>query len=211
MAFAIRIYVDLQNRGLVQAFNSTSPAVFPTLRQGEEPTLQLFFLDNSNATPSQPYAFFAFPGATIKLGIMQGKPTGGADTLIAAQFLWSPITNGFQAMLDCNTTEIATALAGVSQVDCTTEIEVTPSGEDPVKYFQGPMVIQAAVIDPASPTPAPLPSYMTRDEALATFLKFINLPGETCTLVSIDGTKATIIGTNNDGSFDELPVDPYVP
>jgi len=211
MASALKIFVDLQRRILVAAFNSTTPVAFPTLRQGETPVIQIFFLDSSNATPSQPYAFFDFTGATIKLGICAGKPTGGSDTLIAYNDVWTPIANGFQGDLSCNTAEITAALAGVSEKACTAEIEVTPSGEDPVKYFQGPMTMQAAVIDPGAPVPLPLPSYMSRLECLATFVKFIGLPGETITIVAPDGGSANILETLNGGAYNVDPINPYVP
>lgn len=209
MAGPIRIYNDIQNRKLVVSNADGTNTSFPTLVQGEQPVLNLFFMEPADAGLTDPFDFVNFTGATIKLGIIAGAPTGGPDTLIAYQPTWAQITNGWQARLDCNTLGISNALNGNDDVGCTVEIEVTESGGYPVKYFQGGCTIKSAVIDSNSVGSVTLSIPLSLAEGDARYAKKIGLAGETITLVSPDGTKAVLLGCNDDGTFRTDLINPY--
>jgi hypothetical protein len=201
MAAPLRIYVNTTTRSLVVAPTNLQATGFPELRQGEEPTVQLYFLDSSNANLSNPPSYVNFSGATLKLGIMAGSPTGGPDALIAFQDTWAAISGGFQALLNCSTVAISNAIGNASSVACTSEIEVTEQGGFPVKYFQGGCTIQAAVIDSLSTVPVPISNYLTQNEIDATYERKIGKSGDVLRLVSPSGQWAAELKCNNDGTF----------
>jgi hypothetical protein len=200
MAGPLRIYVDTQNRRLVRSNTNASDVSFPNLIQGETPTVQLYFLDPTNGSQANPFSYVGLSGATLKLAIINGSPTGGADTAIANQETWSTISGGFSSTLNCATVGISNALGSGSSLSGTVEIEVTESGGTPVKYFQGAATIKSAVIDSSTNTPTPVSSYLTANEVNAGYLKFVNAPGVVVRFVSPSGVWARDIGVNDDGS-----------
>lgn len=208
---ALPIFIDYLARRFTLGAANKGDAARLIFRQGETVAVQLYFMDSTGGTLSSPFpAYWAPAGMTIKLGICEGAPTGVTDVLLAFQDTWTPITNGWSGSLNCNTTEIANALAAASSVACTIEIEVTESGGSPVKLVQDACTITAAVIDDGSTTPAPVSEYPTRNEALATFVRFINTAGSSIILVSPDGTKAVELKCGNDGSLIPAVIDPWV-
>lgn len=209
MAGPLRLFFDVQNRKLVKSFTDTTGASFPLLRQGESPAIQLYFVDPNGGTTSDPFDYVNFGSSTIKMATIAGDPTGGPDTAIASQETWTAITNGFQATYNCNTVGISNAIGSAASISCTTEIEVTEPGESPVKYFQGSNTIQAAVIDTSTVGPAAATEYLSRNEGNATYVKIIGAAGDTITLPSPDGTKAVVIGCNNNGTVRLDIIDPY--
>lgn len=198
MAGPLRLYVDTQNRKLVQSNTNAADKSFPTLVQGEVPDVQIYFLQPTG-TFSAPYNFVNFSGSTLKMGIMAGEPTGGSDTLIAFQDTWTAISNGFQAEFSLNTVGISNALGGNPTVGCTAEIELSEPGDDPVKYFQGSCTIKAAVIDDSGTIPTPASSYVTRNEANASYLKKVEDNGIVWECRSPNGVYARLIGVDNNG------------
>lgn len=203
MPGAIPIFVDAQNRTLVTGLlENTIIQRFPTLRQGEAPTIQIEFL-NPSSTPSllAPFTVADFTGYTMKVGICAGSPTGGADTLLAYQDSWTLASGIWSALLDCNTVNMATALAAVASLECTIEIELTPPAGSPIKIFQGPVTCESAVIDNTSTTPGAAQTFISRAEAIAAFVKKVGDAGETITLTSPDGTKQGLLYWGDDGAF----------
>src|SRR3990167_1924466 len=93
MAGPLQIFVDIQNRKLVASNTSKTEVRWPTMVQGETPTLQIFFQtpDPTNAL-NVPYALTQFTAPTIKVALISGNPTGGADTALAYQETWTAIT-----------------------------------------------------------------------------------------------------------------------
>jgi len=213
MAGPLRIYNDTQTRKLAKSFADPAEVSFPELKQGEVPIIQLFFQDSTDGTANIPFTRVNFAGSTLKLGIVAGDPTGGPDTLIAYQDSWTGITNGFQGALNLNTVGISNAIGNASSRACTVEIEVTEAGGNPVKYYQGPVTIKAAVIDGLSTVPTPIASYLTKNEARATYVPIVGVSSGSITLVSQSGTKAIILTCTNDSppQLGIATIDPYTP
>lgn len=204
----LNLYVDIQARRLVKSSVSTAQASAPIFRQGESPTLRIYFLDPDGGTVSAPYPTPYKPaGLGVKVGVCAGTPTGATDTLVAYQDTFTQTGNYFTAALNCNTSEMAAALASDAQLSGRVEIEVTPSGESPIKLVQDLCLLQAAVIDDANVIPTPRSEYPTRGEASATYVKRIGLAGESFILVSPDGTKAVELACTDAGKLDvtEIP------
>lgn len=205
---ALPLTIDILGRRFTASQTSKADPAKLVLRQGETVKAQLFFVDSTAGTLSSPFpSYWAPAGLTIKLGICAGAPTGGSDTLLVYQDTWTEISNGYQGSLNINTVAIASALASASSVECTIEIEVTESGESPVKLVQAACTITAAVIDDGAAIPTPAAEYPTRNEANATYVKRIGLAGETIVLVSPDGTKAVELACTDAGKLDvtEIP------
>lgn len=200
MAGPLRIFNDIAGRRLVASNTKSTEVSFPTLVQGEQPTIQLYFLDPTSGNFASPFTYVGLSGATLKLGIINGNPTGGPDTLIAYQDTWTAISSGFQGTLDCATIGISNAIGGSSSASCTVEIEVTESGGTPVKYFQGGVTIKGAVIDSLSMVPTPAASYLTAKEIEASYLKKVESAGQIWRSVSPNGLYGTDWGTNDDGT-----------
>lgn len=96
--------------------------------------------------------------------------TGGADaasenmgtiTADPAGLRVIPLRSG---ELDLSTPGIELLLAGQESVSVFLEIEGTPSGGSPRKLYKKPILLVAAVIDPASMSPQPRPSFYSSDE-----------------------------------------------
>jgi len=203
----LNLYVDIQARRLVKSSVSTAQASSPVFRQGESPTLRVYFLDPDGGTVSAPYPTAYKPaGLGVKVGLCAGTPTGGTDTLVAFQDTFTQTGNYFTASLNCNTSEMAVALASAAQLAGRIEIEVTPSGESPIKLVQDLCLLQAAVIDDAGVIPTPRSEYPTRGEANATYTKRIGLAGESIILVSPDGTKAVELVCTDAGKLDVIEI-----
>lgn len=196
----LRLYTDIQNRVRVKSFTDAGKAGALTLRQGEQPTIYLAFLDNANATAGEPFTSYYKPsGLGIKLGISQ-TVTGGTDDLLAFQDTWSADGNGFSARLNLNTSEIATALATAGSIPAYLEIETTEPADYPIKWIQERITIQAGVIDDASMVPVPVSEFYTKNEALATFLKKTGAAGEEWVSTSPNGLWQRVMGVNDDGT-----------
>lgn len=209
MSIPVKLFIDIQARRLVLSDLATPNVPGPLLRQGETVAFQLYFLDSTGATPGNPYpAFFTPAGLTIKMGVCATTTLGTGKTVIAFQDTWTPISNGYAGNLDCATVDFGTALATVASLAGTLEIEYTESGGSPVKPIITPCQLQAAVIQPTSTIPTPTPSYPTRNEANATYARFINLAGASIILVSPDGLSAIECKCGNDGSFITAQIDP---
>jgi len=211
MAAPLNLYLDCGNRKLVKSYTDAGAFSLPSFMQGETLPIRIYPVE-ATGTISSPFSYTDLHGGTVKLALCggSGTPTGASDTIIAAQYTWSEITNGFSADLNMNTDEVTAFIGTASSKGSTLEIEYTPAAGSPIKYLQQSVTVKAAVIDVASVTPAPNPSYPTRAEVTAGFVKFIGLPGETVTLVSPDGSKAVIFGCRDDGTVQMDVIDPYV-
>ena len=199
----MQLFIDDVNRQLVTSFtDKTVLTVFPTLRQGEKPTMQFKFLTPvSTASLSAPFTVSDFTGYTMKVGICAGNPTGNSDTALAYQDSWTLSAGIWSAGLDLNTVPLGTALGTAAILACTIEVELTPAAGSPIKVLQIPVTIQSAVIDSATSAAGVAANYITRQEAVAGYVPREGPAGQGFILTSADGTKQGLIYWGDDGEL----------
>lgn len=171
MATRLKLTIDALNRTLAKSFSSASAFSFPPLIQGETVTLELLFVvPAASPTALVPFSKTSYTGASFRVGLCggSGRPTGsaGGPVIIAYQNSFSEVSSDlagstWEGDLDLNTAEVAAFLAALSSNVSTLEIEITPSGGDPLKVIQTPITVKAEVLESGATVPLPLDQYLT--------------------------------------------------
>ena len=87
------------------------------------------------------------------------------------QTTWTPITNGWTAVLDLSTFELAASLAGVDATGMYFEARITDPSGNPRVWAQPLMLVRNRVINPGSLVPADRDSYLTAAEVRDGFVQ----------------------------------------
>ena len=87
------------------------------------------------------------------------------------QTTWTPITNGWTAVLDLSTFELAASLAGVDATGMYFEARITDPSGNPLVRAQPLMLVRNRVINPGSLVPADRDSYLTAAEVRDGFVQ----------------------------------------
>lgn len=197
MAIRLDLYVDIVGKRLVnragQAFSM--PAQF----QGDTVPMSVTLLA-PDPTLFNTYTAQDISGASLKLAVSD-TPTGtaGGPTPFVTQFTWTQdtVNNRFTATVAFNTAELTTWLGSAASKTGYLELEMT-EGAGVTTIYQGGLTINAEVIETGTVTVAAGLTPLSREEALALFVKKIGDPGETATFTSPNGTYQRIIGVNDD-------------
>ena len=89
----------------------------------------------------------------------------------ALQTVWSTITNGWSARLDCNTRGLLDFLEGEVSAGSTLELQLVDSSQNVRTVGQVDCIIRNEAIDEASTIPTPFPSYLTAAQVGQNFLQ----------------------------------------
>jgi hypothetical protein len=89
----------------------------------------------------------------------------------ALQTVWSTITDGWSARLDCNTRGLLDFLGGSISAGSTLEFQLVDSSQNVRTVGQIDCIIRNEAIDEASTIPTPFPSYLTATQVGQNFLQ----------------------------------------
>ena len=89
----------------------------------------------------------------------------------ALQTVWSTITNGWSARLDCNTRGLLDFLEGEVSAGSTLELQLVDSSQNVRTVGQVDCIIRNEAIDEASTIPTPFPSYLTAAQVGQNFVQ----------------------------------------
>ena len=208
MASVLDIWVDFRNRKLlsgqrVAAMHGSGDWVFPLCLHNENINIKWRFLrQNTVGDPRNPNEFTPTAGAALTFAIYSAARTELAKTLPGS---WTANTaeNSLYGQINLYTAPMIAqfdpTVAGVFNIRCIGEIKLVLA--DGTYGMQFPVYVDKSLIEGGTSAPVPSSSYLSRDEAMALFVKYVNNPdGATCTLTSPDGLHERIIGVNNDGS-----------
>ena len=208
MASVLDIWVDFRNRKLlsgqrVAAMHGSGDWLFPRCLHNESINIKWRFLQqNTVGDPRNPNSFAPVAGSALTFAIFSAARVELAKTLPVG---WTPNTseNSLSGQINLYTAPMIALFdpttPGVFNIQCIGEIKFVLS--DGTYGMQFPIFVDKSLIEGAISQPVPSSSYLTRDEAMALFVKYVNNPdGATCTLTSPDGLHDRIIGVRNDGS-----------
>lgn len=193
----LRLYTDTTERKLVKSQYSTAGYGLPAVIQGETLSLELMFLTpNVAAGINSPYSILNISAYSLRVGI--GTQGGTPAT---QQSTWSTAPDGsyFFGVLPMNTAGIATLLGSNTQVSTTFEIELSLAGS-PDKPILIPITVKKPVLPLGSPDPTPGVTYVTTEQATATYARLYGLPGQMHTFISENGLWGRTIGVDNEGN-----------
>ena len=167
MAQELSIYVHTGAQSPASAFVKSE--VYPTQTPevfdfvfGDQVNLNVFLVDGAGG-------FDAISGlGTHTLRVAIGTPGG---TPAALQDTWSTITDGWEALLDLNTTGIQSLLAGEASVNTHVEVEVTDGSGNKRTYGQRKIRVLNQTIGSAAVSPTPTSSFYTKVETNAKFVQ----------------------------------------
>jgi hypothetical protein len=194
------LFVNVTERKLVRS--ATDPATFQLAERafvaGDKVIFRvMFLLRTSFAYGVTQFSQINPSGLAIKLGVGQ---EGGNTFSETTSFSISG--NQIIGTLDLTTAEfVAAANAGTATVFY---IKTSEGGGDYQTVFETPITPRKS-ISSVTTTPAAGATYLTRDECLALFVKYIGDAGKSVTLTSPDGTKGTVLYTDDAGAFHSDP------
>lgn len=202
MAAEIILYNDILNGKLVRGLSDNGDFTLPSLVQYGSYALKVYPVYPTKTFPPV-FAKVDISGMTLTAGI---GARAGNESLLAYQGTFSLNTTDryFYANLDCNTSEMNTAIGTLDSISTYFELRLTESGVARVTY-QTPVKVYGAVdhVTAGGSLPTAAANYLTREECEAMFVKWVNAAadaGKTITLISPDGTHQRIIGVNDDAS-----------
>jgi hypothetical protein len=202
MAAEIILYNDILNNKLVRGLTDNGEFTMPPLVQYGSYALKVYPVYPTKIFPPS-FAKVNISGMTLTAGI---GVRAGNESLYAYQgtFALNTTEYYFYGNLDCNTSEMNTAIGTSDSISTYFELRLTESGVARVTY-QTAIKVYGAVdhVTAGGTLPTAAANYLTREECLAMFVKFVGDSGDagkTIALISPDGTKQRIIGVNDDGS-----------
>lgn len=209
MTAYVPLYNDIVNDVLVTGLTNPARWAVPSPGKAGLIRLRYFPLMPTNSARAPFFSQLSVAGLSLRVNI------GGIDNVLAYQDTWTKqtqpdtlgIQNYFYADLDLNTTELNTAVGSSGYYDTTFEIQLNDNGWR--RTYQQSLRIINFVRDPtgAADLPDPAESYLTKAAAAGQYVSFANNPyGSSILLPSQDGSKATILYTDNDGVFHADPV-----
>jgi hypothetical protein len=198
---AVDVFADLTNRIFVQSPKGMSPKSFARpfhqdkLYFSVQP-LEAFPLGGQTSTP---YAIL--DGAGFTLSVLVTKTDG--TVLAGPATTWTPDEYAKVGSIDLNTAAMVTAFTSSSVLELPAYIYFQfDDGASRKTTLRADLTINRSYLTSGTPSELPLPSYLTREESIALFVRYFGNPnGSTITIPSPDGTKTTVIGTNDDGTF----------
>jgi hypothetical protein len=191
------IYCDLNASAFVQSQKSSQGARVAGFFHQDKITLSLHALelDPTRAPNSGPYSELDPTGWSAAVKIFNSS-----GTVLASQTSWTVSGTALVGSLDLNTANMATEFASSAVTSVQTaifEVELT-DGTGAKFTFQDTVTIKREYIVVGSPSALPLPSYYTKDEINALFVRFSGNPdGATITLTN--GAKEVVLGAGTDG------------
>jgi len=204
----LRLYVDTARKVLVASQISTAAVRLPAFVQGDTVSLVVQLLEpNPAGGIVAPYSIIPVSGLTLRIGI--GTPTAATGSaspgIFQNTFTLDTTLNTFTGTLIITASTVQTLLGSATEGQSTFEIEVSESGNY-TTVFQETCTLKAELIEGTATPPAPVDSYMTANETIATFVPKNGSPGIGFTLVSADGLQTILIYCGNDGTLHADPV-----
>lgn len=204
MAARQKIYIDWLNKKLKAGPNTSTPFVFPRLFQGDVTPYQVTIIEPD---PTQPTRYQIVDNANMALSMaVSSTPIGTASspTPFVTQYTWSKDSSikAFYADVAFNTAELNTFLGAESQKTAYLEFEVT-EGTSIATVWQGEVTIRADVIEASSAVVAPGQTALTLEQAKQMFVTWLWDAGRQMISVSPDGTRKTVLYTDDDGAWHE--------
>lgn len=196
----LRLFIDRQNKTLVNYNGTGSVTNLPGLFQSNVVTLQISVVDPISSLGTYQLVDLNGFGMRVSIG---DTPTGtaGGPTPLALQdtFVWNAGGKYFQADLALNTAAIDAFIGAAAAKGAYFEVNITgPSGRDTI--LQTGLTLKAVVDELTSTAPNPVDQYFTKAEVLALFALKVGKPGDRIVFVSADGTALRELGVNNDKS-----------
>lgn len=203
---AIDFYFDLRNGKFLSDLRASGVggAGNWTLRRflhNESPTIRWTFLElNSSGDITNPNAIVAAEGGALTVSVYAADLSTLLATTAPGGWVGDSATHTLAGQLNLNTVQMAAQFgAGVVAINAQLEIQLTLAAA--VYGFRIPMPIDKSLIAGAVPQNITQAGYLTREESIALFVKYVGNPnGSTIVLSSPDGTKTLIFGERNDGS-----------
>lgn len=198
---SIDIFADLTNRSFVASAkggSKSSPFGSPFHQDKLYLNVQPLNVDAAGSANSAPYSIV--DAANFALTILITKTDG--TTLVGPITTFTP--NGLAKLgsLDLNTAAMVTAFSSPSTASIDAYVYFQfDDGANTKITIRGDFAIKRTYITTGTPTELPLPTYMTRDECIALFVRFAgNPPGSSITLPDSTSTYNLILKCNTDGS-----------
>lgn len=196
----LRLYIDRQNKTLVNYNATGSVTNLPALFQSNVVTLQVSVVDPVNSLGTFSLADLNGFGLRVSVGDTPTGTAGGpAPLALQDTFVWNAGGKYFQADLALNTAAIDTFIGALASKAAYFEVNVTgPNGRDTI--LQTTLTLKAVVDELTSVAPNPVDQYFTKAEILALFALKVGKPGDRIVFISADGTAERELGVNNDKS-----------
>jgi len=195
----IELWNDVINGTCVVNLASSVPFRFGKIYQGGKLKIRWYPVVPTGSITA-PYVKVPVSGITLDVAV---GVRAGTATPYARQNSWTEHADGYlYATLDLNTTDLNNAIGTADTLTTYFEIKMSDGGVPRVTY-QESITVTSVVIDPsgAAALPTAAINYMTREECLALFVKFVgNAAGATIELPSPDGTRSRVLGCNDNGS-----------
>lgn len=202
MAARQKIYIDWLNKKLKAGPNTETPFQFSKLFQGDVVPYQVTIIEPDPTNPTR-YQIVDNANMALKMAVSD-TPIGTASspTPFVTQFTWTKDSSlkAFTADVDFTTTELNTFLGANDELEAWLEFEIT-EGSAVLTAWQGPVTIRADVIEASTATVAAGETALTLEAAKQMFVTWLWEDGRQMKSVSADGTRATLLYTDDDGSW----------
>lgn len=200
---ALSLYLDAQNKRLVQSSTNAGAFALPDFVQGDTIAVYIYPLTPSGVSTS-PFTALDWTGYALTVSIQGGTglPTGtaGDESVIAQQatWVWNGASSRMEGTLSTATTECATFLGASDAKGSVFEVEVV--GTDGSRQTTQAKCNIKAEVKESGTAPVPTIDYLTAAECYAIFLRYINEPGRTVMFKSPNGSWGRVLGVDNDGN-----------
>jgi hypothetical protein len=201
---ATKVFADLTNVQFVASTKGTGPKTSPVSSPFHQDKLYLsiqpLVVEPSGSQTQNPYQVLDASGYSITVLIITADAS--ATTLAGPTVMASVDGTAMAGSVDLNTAAMATAFtsSATTSVDAKILVQID-NGSTQKITVSGTLTINRTYITGSTPSALPLPSYLTRDECIALFVKYAgNPPGASVTLTDSTSTYQTVWQCNSDGS-----------
>lgn len=204
MATRQKIYIDWLNKKLKAGPNTSTPFTFPDLFQGDVTPYQITIIEPDPSDPTR-YQIVDNANMALKMAVSaQPIGTAGSPTPFVTQFSWSKDSSikAFYADVAFNTAELDTFLGSAHSAQAYLEFEIT-EGASVATAWQGIVTVKADVIEAATGAVAAGETLLSLEVARQMFATWLWEAGRQMISVSPDGTRQTVLHTDDDGSWHE--------
>jgi len=205
MAARLKLTVDWFNKTLIRSSTSQTPFILPSFFQGDIVPFQVTIVEPDPDGSINDYLKPDISNMALKLAVgAQPVGTAGTPTPFVTQFTWSKNTQEsfFYADVAFNTGDLDTWLGSNSSKEAYIELEITELSAVTTIY-QGTVTIKAELIEGTTASVQPGETALSLEAARQMFCPRMLEPGGQLIFPSLDGTKRTVLYTDDDGSWHE--------
>lgn len=203
MAARLKFYIDWLNKKLVKSDSNGGLFIPPVFYQGDVIPMQVYIVEPDPDGTDNDFVSPAIDNMALSMAVSD-TPTGssGGPTPFVTQYTWSKDTNEkyFYAEVAFNTAELNTFIGSARTTTGYMEFQIT-EGTAITTAWQGTITIDAEVIEASSASVAPGETALSLEAASQIFVKRQLENGGQIRIPSPDGTKLTVLWTDNDGTF----------